>query len=257
MNRDFRRTIIAGNWKMNLLASDVQGYADGLLALVPGFSEWCGAVACVPFTSLTAAIKAFDKSPVGVGAQNMSQYESGAYTGEVSGAQLKDLGVKYVIIGHSERRGLYFETNDIVNKKVHAALEKSLQPIVCVGESLDEREIGVTNDLVAMQIKMALHGLNEESIRKVVIAYEPIWAIGTGRTATPEDAQEVCCHIRSTIQALYGEKVSRGMSILYGGSMNEKNAFDLLAQPDIDGGLIGGASLKPDTFAAIINAANQ
>ena len=257
MNREYRRTIIAGNWKMNLLASDVQGYADGLLALVPGFSEWCSAVACVPFTSLTAALNAFDNSPVGVGAQNMSQYESGAYTGEVSGAQLKDLGVEYVIIGHSERRGLYYETNEIVNKKVHAALEKSLQPIVCVGESLDEREIGVTNDLVAMQIKMALYGLNEESVRKVVIAYEPIWAIGTGRTATPEDAQEVCRLIRSTVQGLYGEHISRAMSILYGGSMNEKNAYDLLKQPDIDGGLIGGASLKPDTFAAIIKAANQ
>ena len=257
MNKKYRRTIIAGNWKMNLLASNVQGYADGLSALVPDFSEWCDAIACVPFTSLTAAIKAFENSSVGVGAQNLSQHESGAYTGEVSGAQLKDLGVKYVIIGHSERRGLYNETNETVNKKVHAALEKSLCPIICVGESLDEREIGVTNDLVTMQIKMALYGVQKESLSSIVIAYEPIWAIGTGRTATPEDAQEVCREIRSVIRALYGDSVSMAMSILYGGSMNEKNAYDLLAQPDIDGGLIGGASLKPDLFAEIINAANQ
>ena len=257
MNREFRHTIIAGNWKMNLLASDVKAYADGLLALVPDFAKWCGAVACVPFTSLAAAVAAFGGTDVGVGAQNLSQYESGAYTGEVSGAQLIDIGVRYVIIGHSERRGLYNETDETVNKKVHAALGKSLQPIVCVGESLDEREIGVTNDLVSMQIKRALHGVRAEDVCNIVIAYEPIWAIGTGRTATPEDAQDVCRQIRSVVGSLYGENESRAMPILYGGSMNEKNAFELLARPDIDGGLIGGASLKPDTFAAIIKAADQ
>ena len=257
MNRKYRHTIIAGNWKMNLLASDVKAYADELRTLVPDYFKWCDVVACVPFTSIPAALKAFKGSRVGVGAQNMSQFESGAYTGEVSGEQLKDVGVKYVIIGHSERRGLYNETNDTVNKKTHAAFLQSLRPIVCVGESLEEREIGVTNDLVAMQVKSALYGIREDIVRNLIIAYEPIWAIGTGRTATPEDAQAVCFEIRSVLRSLYGARVARSISILYGGSMNDKNAFDLLAQPDIDGGLIGGASLKPDTFATIIKAANQ
>ena len=257
MNRKYRHTIIAGNWKMNLLASDVKAYADELRVLVPDYFKWCDAVACVPFTSIPAALRAFKGIRVGVGAQNMSQYGSGAYTGEVSGEQLKDIGVKYVIIGHSERRGLFNETDDNVNKKTHAALEKALRPIVCVGESLAEREIGVTNDLVAMQVKTALNGIHDGTIRNVIIAYEPIWAIGTGRTATPEDAQDVCCEIRSVLRSLYGARAARAVSILYGGSMNDKNAFDLLAQPDIDGGLIGGASLKPESFAAIIKAANQ
>ena len=257
MNREYRNTIIAGNWKMNLLASGVKAYADELMSLVPEFKKWCDAVVCVPFTSLNAAIEAFKNSHVGVGAQNMSRHEAGAYTGEVSGEQLADLGVKYVIIGHSERRGIYGETDDSVNKKVQAALEKQLRPIICVGESLEQREIGVTNDLVSMQVKMALHGVTDALFRSIIIAYEPIWAIGTGRNATPEDAQEVCHEIRTVIKALYGESAARAVSVLYGGSMNDKNAFDLLAQPDIDGGLIGGASLKPDSFAAIINAANQ
>ena len=257
MNRKLRRTVIAGNWKMNLLASDVRSYADELNGLVPDFHDWCDAVACVPFTSLSAAIQAFNGSRVGVGAQNMSQHESGAYTGEVSGAQLNNLGVEFVIIGHSERRSIFGETDETVNKKIQSALCNSLRPIICVGESLDQREIGITNDLVAMQIKAALHGVQEECLRDIIIAYEPIWAIGTGKTATPEDAQDVCNVIRSVIRILYSEQAAQAMSILYGGSMNEKNAYDLLAQPDIDGGLIGGASLKPVTFAAIINAANQ
>ena len=257
MNRKYRRTVIAGNWKMNLLASDVKAYADGLKPLIADFYKWCDAVVCTPFTSLPAAVRAFKNSRIGVGAQNMSQHGSGAYTGEVSGAQLIDVGVKYVIIGHSERRGYYGETDDIVNKKVHAALEKSLRPIICVGESLEQREIGVTDDLVSMQVKSALNGVGNEGLRNVIIAYEPIWAIGTGRTATPEDAQDVCCKIRAAIRTLYGARPARSTPVLYGGSMNDKNAYELLAQPDIDGGLIGGASLKPEAFAAIINAANQ
>ena len=257
MNREFRKTVIAGNWKMNLLASDVKAYAEELKTLVPGFEEWCSAVACVPFTSLSTALLAFENSGVGVGAQNMSQHDSGAFTGEVSGAQLKDLGVEYVIIGHSERRELYGETDDTVNKKVHAAIGQSLRPIVCVGESLAQRETGVTKDLVALQVKSALHGVTEDSFRGIIIAYEPVWAIGTGRTATPEDAQAVCAEIRTVIRDLYGESPAKSVSILYGGSMNDTNAFELLAQEDIDGGLIGGASLKPDSFATIIKAANQ
>ena len=242
---------------MNLLASEIISYADELQDIVPDFHNWCDVVICAPFTSIPAALQAFKGSHTGVGAQNVSQYDSGAYTGEVSCAQLKDLGVKYVIIGHSERRAYFGETDEIVNKKIHSALSGSLMPIICVGESLIERETGVTNDLVALQVKTALYGVTTENMRSVTIAYEPVWAIGTGRNATPDDAQSVCREIRSIISKLYDARAAESVSILYGGSMNEKNAFDLLAQPDIDGGLIGGASLKPVSFAAIINAANQ
>ena len=257
MNRQLRQTIIAGNWKMNMLASGIVAFKDELLPLVPGFQKWCETVICAPFPLLPAALDTFKGSGVGAGAQNMSQHESGAYTGEVSGAQLKDLGVGYVIIGHSERREYYGETDATVNKKAIAALGLSLRPIICVGESLSQREIGVTFDLVAMQVKAALNGVSPEDVRRVIIAYEPIWAIGTGMTATPEDAQDVCREIRNVISFLYEEETAQAITIQYGGSMNEKNAIDLLAQPDIDGGLIGGASLKPASFAAIINAANQ
>ena len=257
MNRELRETVIAGNWKMNLLASGVKAYAEELLPLVPDFEKWCKVVVCTPFTSLHAAAQAFKGTHAAIGAQNMSRHDSGAYTGEVSGAQLKDLDVQYVIIGHSERREMYGETDDSVNKKAAKALEYLLKPIICVGESLGQRETGVTYDLVALQIKAALSGISEEDLRRVVIAYEPIWAIGTGKTATPGDAQDVCREIRNVIRSIYNEPAAGAVSILYGGSMNDKNAFDLLAQPDIDGGLIGGASLKPDSFATIINAANQ
>jgi len=257
MNKELRKTIIAGNWKMNLLASDVNAYADELLNLVPGFEEWCSVVVCTPYTSLIAAGQAFSDSPVFVGAQNMSRHGSGAFTGEVSGVQLTDIGVEYVIIGHSERREHYGETDDTVNKKVRTALAFAMRPIVCVGERLEQREIGITNELISLQVKAALNGVNEDELYRIVIAYEPVWAIGTGKTATPEDAQEVNAIIRGVVRTLYSEQAAKSISILYGGSMNEKNAFDLLAQPDIDGGLIGGASLKPASFAAIINASNQ
>jgi len=257
MNRELRKTIIAGNWKMNMLSSEVQGFKDELVKLVPGFKKWCDAVVCVPFVILPTALKAFDSTDVGVGAQNLSQFESGAYTGEVSVAQLTDIGTEYVIIGHSERREYYGETDESVNHKLKAILASPMIPIVCVGETLQQRETGVTMDLVAMQVKIALDGISAEQMKNVVIAYEPVWAIGTGKTATPEDAQEVCCAIRNVIAGLFSEQVADGVSILYGGSMNDKNAEELLAQPDIDGGLIGGASLKPAAFATIINAANQ
>ena len=257
MNRKYRHAIIAGNWKMNVLSSEVKAYADEIKPLIPNFNRWCDVVVCVPFTSIAAALRAFKGSHVSVGAQNMSQYESGAYTGEVSGAQLKDIGTGYVIVGHSERRELFGETDIVVSKKVLAALGASLRPILCVGENLTQREIGVTNDLVAMQVKAALYGVPASKIRRVVIAYEPVWAIGTGKTASPRDAQEVCREIRAVIRGLYGARTARAVSIIYGGSMNEKNAFELLSQPDIDGGLVGGASLKPASFAEIIVAANQ
>ena len=257
MNKKYRRAIIAGNWKMNMLASKVMAFSRELIPLIPDFNKWCEAVICTPFPLLPAALQAFKGSRVKVGAQNMSQFESGAYTGEVSGAELTDIGVGHVIIGHSERREYFGETDVTVNKKVHAALANSLCPIICVGESLTQRETGITDNLVAMQVKSALYGVPAEKEHRIVIAYEPIWAIGTGKTATPEDAQNVCHEIRAVIRALYGAHAARVVPILYGGSMNENNAFDLLAQPDIDGGLIGGASLKPSSLATIINAANQ
>jgi len=257
MNRKLRQTVIAGNWKMNMLASEAKAFADNLLPLIPGSNDWCKTVVCTPFVILPIAVDSFKNTGVGVGAQNMSMHASGAYTGEVSTAQLTDVGVEYVIIGHSERREYYGETDETVNAKTIAALSGKLIPIVCVGESLHQRELGVTSDLVSMQVKAALSGIDKETVRNVIIAYEPIWAIGTGMTATPEDAQTVCKTIRGVLSSLYDEDTAQAITIQYGGSMNDKNASELLAQPDIDGGLIGGASLKPDSFAAIVNAANQ
>ena len=220
-------------------------------------AKWCDVLVCVPSVNIPAALRAFKDMRVTVGAENVFYEKNGAYTGEVSADMLKDLGVKYVIIGHSERRQYFGETDITVNKKVHAALEAGLHPIVCVGESLEQRELGVTMDLISLQVKSALAGVSAEKLRKCVIAYEPVWAIGTGRTATPEQAGEVCTFIRATIRHMYGARIARSITIQYGGSMNPGNAAELLAQPDIDGGLIGGAALKPDQFVAIINAANQ
>jgi triosephosphate isomerase len=222
-----------------------------------GKHKWCEVVLCVPAVNIPGAVKQFKDTRVSVGGENCHAAPSGAYTGELTVEMLKDVGAKYVIIGHSERRQYYNETDFTVNQKVHAALEGGLRPIVCVGESLEQRELGVTEELIAYQVKVALAGLNESQVRRVVVAYEPIWAIGTGKTATAEQAGAVCTHIRTIIRKMYGARVARSVTIQYGGSMNAKNAAELLAQPDIDGGLIGGASLKPDDFMAIINAANQ
>ena len=256
MNRKYRKTIIAGNWKMNMLASQVKPFAEELKTIIPK-AKWCETVVCVPFVMIPAAIKAFKDTRVAIGAENLNENEKGAYTGEVSANMLADLGVKYVIIGHSERRQYYGETDISVNKKVHAALNAGLNPIVCVGESLEQRELDITIELITLQVKTALANVPAEKMRKIVIAYEPIWAIGTGKTATAEQANEVCSAIRAVIRNLYDARVARAVTIQYGGSMNEKNAAELLAQPDIDGGLIGGASLVPEKFAAIMNAANQ
>ena len=256
MNRRYRKTIIAGNWKMNKTLSETRAFAEELKPLI-GKPKWCEVVLCVPSVNLQAAVRLFKESRVAIGAETCHYESHGAFTGEVSAEMLKEIGVKYVIIGHSERRQYYNETDFTVNKKVHAALEAGLYPIVCVGESLEQRELGVTMDLISYQVKAALSGVPADKMRHVVIAYEPIWAIGTGKTATPEQAEEVCEHIRTVIRKLYGAKIARAISILYGGSMNEKNAFELLAQPDIDGGLIGGASLVPEKFVQIIEAANQ
>ena len=256
MNRRYRKTIIAGNWKMNKTASETKKFAEELKAVMPK-AKWCEVVVCVPAVNIQTAIKAFKDMRVSVGAENLFYEKSGAYTGEVSGDMLKDLGVKYVIIGHSERRQYFGETDVTVNKKVHAALEAGLHPIICVGESLEQREMGITMELVALQVKAALSGVSAEKVRKCVIAYEPVWAIGTGKTATAEQAAEVCTLIRTTIRHLYGARIARSVTIQYGGSMKPANAAELLAQPDIDGGRIGGAALKSGEFVDIINAANQ
>ena len=190
-------------------------------------------------------------------AQNVSEFKKGAYTGEVSAAMLRDLGVRYCIIGHSERRQYHGEDDMLINKKVLAAMEAGINPIICVGETLEQREKDLTMEQVALQVKTALAGVPAEKMRRVVIAYEPLWAIGTGVNATPEQANEVCNTIRAIIRGLYGARIARAVPIQYGGSVNEKNAESLFAQPDVDGGLVGGASLDPEKFAVIINAANQ
>ena len=256
MNRRYRKTIIAGNWKMNKNASETKKFAEDLKPILPK-AKWCDVVVCVPYVNIPAALRAFKDMRVAVGAENLYYEPSGAYTGEVSADMLKNLGVKYVIIGHSERRQYFGETDITVNKKVHAALEAGLHPIICVGETLEQREMGVTMDLISLQVKSAFAGVSADKVRKCVVAYEPVWAIGTGKTATAEQAAEVCTAIRATIRLLYGARVARAVTIQYGGSMNPGNAAELLAQPDVDGGLIGGASLKPDQFVDIINAANQ
>ena len=256
MNSRYRKTIIAGNWKMNKTASETKKFAEELKRLLPR-TKWCDVVVCVPAVNIPAAIKAFKDLRVSVGAENVFYEKSGAYTGEVSADMLKDLGVKYVIIGHSESRQYFGETDFTVNKKVAAALEAGLHPIICVGETLEQRELGITMELIALQLKSALAGVPAEKVRKCVIAYEPVWAIGTGKTATAQQAAEVCTFIRTTIRHLYGARIARSVTVQYGGSMKPSNAAELLAQPDIDGGLIGGAALDPAQFVDIINAANQ
>ncbi|MCL2747301.1 MAG: triose-phosphate isomerase [Oscillospiraceae bacterium] len=256
MNRRYRKTIIAGNWKMNMTATEARGLFDELKPMISK-AKWCEVVLCVPFVDIPLMRRLLKDSRVTVGAQNMHHEPSGAYTGEVSAAMLKDLGVKYVILGHSERRAYCGETDSLVNKKVLLALQTGLRPIVCVGESLEQREKNLTLDYVALQVKSALAGVPVEKLRQIVFAYEPIWAIGTGRTATAEQAAEVNTAIRTIIRKMYGARAARSITIQYGGSMNAKNAEELLAQFDVDGGLIGGAALKASEFAAIIQAANQ
>ena len=255
MTRKYRKTVIAGHWTMNQTQTETTASMTEFKTIMPR-GRWCDVALCVPAVCTPAAVRAMREPRIGIGAENCNANASGAYTGEIAANMLLDAGCKYVILGHSERRAMG-QTNADVNAKVLAALDNGLIPIMCVGESLEQREAGITEEWITMQIKTGLASIGEDKIRKMIIAYEPIWAIGTGKTATPEQAEEVCEHIRAVIRKLYGAKVARAISILYGGSMNEKNAYDLLAQPDIDGGLIGGASLKPEQFVDIINAANQ
>ena len=256
MNRKYRKTVIAGNWKMNLTASEIKPFMEQLKPLLPK-SRPCDVVLCTPAVMLPAMIKAGKDAKVAAGGQDVSKYEKGAYTGEVSAAQLADIGAKYCIVGHSEHRQYHGEDDMLVNAKARVLLAKGIVPIICVGESLEQREADLTMEYVAYQVKAALHGIDATQLRRCIIAYEPIWAIGTGKTATAEQAQEVCEGIRAVIRKIYGARPARAVSILYGGSMNAKIAAELLAQPDIDGGLIGGASLKPADFAAIVAASDQ
>lgn len=254
MNTKYRKTVIAGNWKMNMLASEIKPFVEEIKPLLPRMRA-CETVLCVPAVNVPAMIKYGKEAKIACGAEDVSVYEKGAYTGEVSAAQLEDIGVKYCVVGHSERREYHKETDLMVNLKAKALIEKGIIPIICVGESLEQREMNLTIEYITYQVTAALAGIDASALRRCVIAYEPIWAIGTGKTASAEQAEEVCCAIRAVIRKLYGARPARSVSILYGGSMNAKNAAELLAQPDIDGGLIGGASLKPADFAAIVVAA--
>lgn len=256
MNRKYRKTVIAGNWKMNKTVTETRAYAEALRASLPR-AKRCSIILCVPAVNIPAAIKALKDSRISVAAQNLHWEPSGAYTGEVSASMLAALGVKYVVIGHSERRQYFNETDFTVNQKIRAALEAGLRPIVCVGETAQQRELGVTMELISYQVKAALSGVTMEDMRHIIIAYEPVWAIGTGQNATPEEAGEVCGAIRTILRKLYGARVARGTTIQYGGSMNSHNAPQFLEQLDIDGGLVGTASLDPEDFLPIIYAANQ
>jgi len=245
-----RRKIVAGNWKMNMTPSQAVTLCEELKDLVK--SDSVDVVYCVPAVDIVPVVEAVKGTNVEVGAENMYFEEKGAYTGEISAAMLVDAGVKYVIIGHSERRDYFKEDDALLNKKVKKAFEAGLTPILCCGESLEQREMGVTMDWIRFQIKSDLVGVSADQVKEMVIAYEPIWAIGTGRTATTEQAEEVCKGIRDCIAEIYDEATAEAIRIQYGGSVKPGNIVEYMAQPDIDGALIGGASLKPDSFLEII-----
>ena len=255
MNKAKRAAIIAGNWKMNKTPSETTALINEMKPLVAGAD--CKVVLCVPFVALDAALKASDGSNIEIGAENCHFEKSGAYTGEVSAPMLKEMGVKYVIIGHSERRQYFGETDVTVNLRTKAALAEGLKVILCVGETLEQREQNITAELVAMQTKIALGGISKEDAANVIIAYEPVWAIGTGKTATAEQAEEVCAIIRKVVADIYDTDTAEAMTIQYGGSMNAKNCDELVAKTNVDGGLIGGASLKAEDFSVIVKAASK
>jgi len=245
-----RRKIVAGNWKMNMTPSEAVKLVDELKPLVK--SDSVDVVYCVPAIDIVPVVEAVKGTNVCVGAENMYFEEKGAYTGEISAKMLVDAGVKYVIIGHSERRDYFKEDDALLNKKVKKAFEAGLTPILCCGETLEQREQGVTLDWIRLQIKSDLVGVSADQVKKMVIAYEPIWAIGTGKTATSDQAQEVCAAIRACIKEIYDDSTAEEVRIQYGGSVNAANAAELFSKPDIDGGLVGGASLKAD-FGKIVN----
>ncbi len=246
-----RRKVIAGNWKMNMLPNEAINFIQQLEPLVKDTKN--EVILCVPFTDLFYALLHVQGTNIKIGAQNMHWEEKGAFTGEVSAQMLKSIGTEYVIIGHSERRQYFAETDETVNKKVKSALSVGLKPIICIGETLDQRESGKTESIVTNQIEKALEGIESKNLENIIIAYEPIWAIGTGKTATKEEANETIAQIRKKISELYGQNEADGVIIQYGGSVKSSNAKELFEMSDIDGGLVGGASLKADEFAKIVN----
>ena len=255
MNQQLRKAVIAGNWKMNKTPAEAKVLIEEIAPLVK--NAVCDVVVCVPYVDLCTALETTKGTNIHVGAENCHWEPSGAYTGEISAPMLKAMGVEYVIIGHSERRTYFGETDVTVNKRVRAALDNGLKVILCVGEYLEQREQGITAELVAMQVKIALGGVSAEEQKNIINAYEPVWAIGTGLTATADQAEEVCAQIRATLASLYCEDCANAVTIQYGGSMNAKNAKELLSKENVDGGLIGGASLKAPDFAAIVEATKQ
>ncbi len=254
MNKAVRKAIIAGNWKMNKTPAEAKELLSQITPLVKDAD--CDVIACVPYVDLQVALDATAGTNVKIGAENCHWEKSGAFTGEISADMLKAMGIEYVIIGHSERRQYFGETDVTVNKRVRAALDAGLTVILCVGELLSEREQGITAETVSLQTKVALQGVTAEELSRIVIAYEPVWAIGTGLTATAQQAEEVCAIIRNVLADLYCADCAQAVTIQYGGSMNDANAQELLSKENVDGGLIGGASLVAEKFAAIVKAAS-
>ena len=249
-----RRYVIAGNWKMNFTPSEATAFINEIKPMVEGKNN-CDIIFCAPFVTIGAAMEAAKGSNIKIGAQNVHFEEKGAFTGEISAKMLKEIGVEYVIIGHSERRQYFGETDTTVNLRTKAALNAGLKVLLCLGEVKEERLAGITNEVVGMQTKLDLAGISADELKNVIIAYEPVWAIGTGLTATPEQADETCGVIRDVVADLYGREVAEELIIQYGGSMNDKNAAELLSKTNVDGGLIGGASLVAEKFTAIVDAA--
>ncbi|MEY8734987.1 triose-phosphate isomerase [Peribacillus frigoritolerans] len=248
-----RKPIIAGNWKMNKTLSEATAFLEEVSNLIPK-QDVIDTVVCAPALFLDQLVQAAKGTDVKIGAQNMHFEESGAFTGEISPIALADLGVSYVILGHSERREMFNETDEAVNKKAHAAFAHQLIPIVCCGETLEQREAGETNDFVGSQIEKGLAGLSNDQLKQAVIAYEPIWAIGTGKSSSAQDANEVCAHIRSVVADKFSNEAAAAIRIQYGGSVKPENIKEYMAQPDIDGALVGGASLKSDSFLQLLEA---
>ncbi len=253
MNKALRKAVIAGNWKMNKTRPEAKALIEELKPLVAGAD--CDVVICVPYTNLETALDATNGTNIKVGAENCHWAKSGAFTGEISADMLAEMGVEYVVIGHSERRQYFGETDKTVNMRVRAALDAGLKVILCVGELLEQREDCITSETVSLQTKIALGGVSADEMKNVIIAYEPVWAIGTGKTATADQANEVNHTIREVIAGLYGKAVADATTVQYGGSMNAANAAELLSKEDVDGGLIGGASLKAQDFSVIVKAA--
>lgn len=250
-----RKNIVAGNWKMHMNLSETIQLISEIKKKVEDLDTNCGVIICPPFTSLDAAAAMIKDSRIKLGAQNMHYENKGAFTGEVSADMLMSVGCEFVILGHSERRTIFKESDELINKKIHAAISAGLTPIFCIGETLDEREKGITFDVVKRQMNIGLENVSSENAERMIIAYEPVWAIGTGKTASPQQAEEVHAYLRNLLTEIYDSNTANEITIQYGGSVKPDNANELFSQPNIDGGLIGGACLKADSFVDIISAA--